>query len=145
MATPNNYRVAAAFQGEKDPQQDAIIAWLGNLPKDARGGIKRSVMKYHLTRALLMYMQSGADTSTSLINAPAPSSALSQKDGATKPQPPSAVVDSARNSPVTPVGNPPVSIPAPVEPQIPVLHDEVKPKGLNNALRKKIAGSMNGN
>ena len=63
MATPNNHRVAAAFQGGKDPQQDAIIAWLGMLPKDTRGGIKRSVMKYHMTRALLMYMQSGSDVS----------------------------------------------------------------------------------
>ena len=72
MATPNNHRVAAAFQGGKDPQQDAIIAWLGMLPKDTRGGIKRSVMKYHMTRALLMYMQSGSDVSALVAAHPRP-------------------------------------------------------------------------
>ena len=61
MTAPNTFRIAAAFQAEKDPQQDAVIAWLGSLPKDSRGGVKRSVMKYHLTRALLLYTQSGAD------------------------------------------------------------------------------------
>ncbi len=55
MAATNNVRVAAAFQPGKDPQQDKIIEWLSNLPKDSRGGVKRSVMKYHLTRALLLY------------------------------------------------------------------------------------------
>lgn len=66
MTASNTYRIAAAFQSDKDPQQDAVIAWLGTLPKDSRGGVKRSVMKYHLTRALLLYTQSGTDMSTAL-------------------------------------------------------------------------------
>lgn len=141
MATPNNHRVAAAFQGGKDPQQDAVIAWLGTLPKDTRGGIKRSVMKYHMTRALLMYMQSGADASA-LVNGLAPVSAP-----VVPASPPySAPVRVAPAMP-TPVMPPPIAavVPTASPPAIPVLVDGVKPSSVNKALRNKIRNSMQNN
>lgn len=154
MATPNNHRVAAAFQGGKDPQQDAIIAWLGTLPKDTRGGIKRSVMKYHMTRALLMYMQSGSDVSALIAGTPPASPTLPVSRPALTASVPTKVSESASQSPpvsaptpvvhtapvlqplITPTEAP--SSPAP----IPTLSDGVKTKGVNHALRNKIKNSM---
>ena len=140
MTTPNTYRIAAAFQAEKDPQQDAVIAWLGALPKDSRGGVKRSVMKYHLTRALLLYMQSGADTSTALhISSSVPVSLPARLH--------SPVASTPAPASVTPVASP---APAPVafnnsgsgDSGVPVLTDTVKKAG--GKLRGKIATSMKG-
>ena len=140
MTTPNTYRIAAAFQAEKDPQQDAVIAWLGALPKDSRGGVKRSVMKYHLTRALLLYMQSGADTST----------ALHIGNGAPVLQPARQFLPAVNN--FTP---PAAQVPTAFTPAafsnnsgsgdsiVPVLTDAVKKVG--GKLRGKIATSMKGN
>ena len=140
MTTPNTYRIAAAFQAEKDPQQDAVIAWLGALPKDSRGGVKRSVMKYHLTRALLLYMQSGADTSTALhigsgasVAAPVPA-ARHLPSVASAPAPAPAFAAS-------PVAAPPVAQ-GPADSSVPVLTDPVKKSG--GKLRNKIATSMKG-
>lgn len=150
MTTPNTYRIAAAFQAEKDPQQDAVIAWLGALPKDSRGGVKRSVMKYHLTRALLLYMQSGADTSTALhIGSGASASSAA-------PIPVARHLPSSANSTPAPAAAPafvaaPSPAPAPmaasnhgaVDSAVPVLTDTVKKVG--GKLRGKIATSMKGN
>lgn len=136
MTTPNTYRIAAAFQAEKDPQQDAVIAWVGALPKDSRGGVKRSVMKYHLTRALLLYMQSGADMSTALhIGSsvpPVPQARMSPFAVNAAPVANSAAVSTALSS--LPVAN---------NSAIPVLTDPVKKAG--GKLRSKIAISMQGN
>ena len=151
MATPNNHRVAAAFQGGKDPQQDAIIAWLGMLPKDTRGGINRSVMKYHMTRALLMYMQSGSDVSA-LVAGTSPAAPAVP---ASRPAP----VAPARTEPAPTISSHPVATAAPDAPAsvppavsapaafsspapIPTLSDGVKAKGVNHALRNKIKNSM---
>ncbi len=131
-----NHRLAAAFQEGKDPQQEAVIQWLHSLPKDARGGVKRSVMKYHLTRALLMYIQSGSDTSAQLVGG------VAEKPQGTR------VVEHA--TPVAPVASKTVAAPEPVTVQttvvqsapasgdIPVLVKPVKSGGL----RSKIAQSM---
>ena len=59
MTTSNGRRIAATFQGGRDPDQDQIVAWLKTLPVCDKGSVERSVMKYHITRALLMYIQSG--------------------------------------------------------------------------------------
>lgn len=144
MPKPNTYRIAAAFQAEKDPQQDAVIAWLGALPKDVRGDVKRSVMKYHLTRALLLYMQSGADTSTAL-----------HVGGSSAPARPTPAVPAAVPTQAASVVavQPPVvatlpAAPAPVDASegavaaVPVLTDTVKKK--SGGLRGKIAKSMQG-
>ena len=142
MTTPNTYRIAAAFQAEKDPQQDAVIAWLGALPKDSRGGVKRSVMKYHLTRALLLYMQSGADTSTALhigsgasVAAPVPA-ARHLPSVASAPAPSPAPAFAA--SPVSALS----VAQGPADSSVPVLTDPVKKSG--GKLRNKIATSMKG-
>ena len=143
MTAPNTFRIAAAFQAEKDPQQDAEIAWLGSLPKDSRGGVKRSVMKYHLTRALLLYTQSGADMSTALhvghtpqtpssVPAPAPSVVPTRAAVAPVPVEPSV-------APVVPVSAPVAAKP---DTGIPVLTDAVPKKA--GGLRNKIAKSMQG-
>ena len=133
MTAPNTFRIAAAFQAEKDPQQDAVIAWLGSLPKDSRGGVKRSVMKYHLTRALLLYTQSGADMSTALHVGHTPQTPSSVPAPA-----PSVVPTRAAVAPV------PVSAPVAAKPDtgIPVLTDAVPKKA--GGLRNKIAKSMQG-
>lgn len=60
------HRVAATFQGGRDPDQDAVIQWLGTLPKDEKGQLRRSVLKYHLQRALLHYINSGLANSQSV-------------------------------------------------------------------------------
>lgn len=145
MTAPNTFRIAAAFQAEKDPQQDAVIAWLGSLPKDSRGGVKRSVMKYHLTRALLLYTQSGADTSTALHvgNVPmapnaaptqAPASVPTRAAVAPTPVAPPAPVAAANPAPAPAVARP--------DSGIPVLTDAVPKKA--GGLRGKIAKSMQG-
>lgn len=145
MTAPNTFRIAAAFQAEKDPQQDAVIAWLGSLPKDSRGGVKRSVMKYHLTRALLLYTQSGADTSTALHVGHVPVA-----PSATPVQAPVAVPTRAAVAP-TPVAPPaPVAAAAPiadpavarVDSGVPILTDAIPKK--SGGLRGKIAKSMQG-
>lgn len=127
-ATKQNARVAAAFQGGKDPQQDLILQWLGTLPTDERGGIRRSVMKYHLTQALLLYIHHSSQSGGKSVSVPIPS----LKD--TVPVSP----------PVTPVSSP-VSMPV----SSPIASTMSSPgaaagaaKGPNRALRAKIAGSM---
>lgn len=148
MTTPNTHRIAAAFQAEKDPQQDAVIAWIGALPKDSRGGVKRSVMKYHLTRALLLYMQSGADTSTAL-HIGGGTSPSAHFPGA-RPSHAAAPSHAVSPAPVaSPSPSPVVSAPSPVafmssseDSGVPVLTDTVKKKP-GGGLRGKIAKSMN--
>jgi hypothetical protein len=54
------HRVAATFQAGRDPSQDAIINWLNTLAKNERSQLHRSVLKYHLTQALLMYIPQAA-------------------------------------------------------------------------------------
>lgn len=67
------HRVAATFQAERDPSQDAIINWLNTLAKNERGQLHRSVLKYHLTQALLQYIPRAATASSgSQAVAPAP-------------------------------------------------------------------------
>ena len=122
MTAPNTFRIAAAFQAEKDPQQDAVIAWLGSLPKDSRGGVKRSVMKYHLTRA----------QTPSSVPAPAPSVVPTRAAVAPVPVAPSV-------APVVPVSAPVAAKP---DTGIPVLTDAVPKKA--GGLRNKIAKSMQG-
>lgn len=138
MTTPNTYRIAAAFQAEKDPQQDAVIAWLGALPKDSRGGVKRSVMKYHITRALLLYMQSGADTSTALhIGAGAPAAFQTARHV-------SSLAPISVAAPFVAPVLPQVAFSSPntVDSGVPVLTDTVKQAG--GKLRNRIATSMQG-
>ena len=146
----STYRLGGRFQSGKDPQQDAIIAWLGMLPKDTRGGIKRSVMKYHMTRALLMYMQSGSDVSalvagTSAAPAVPASRPAPVAPARTEPAPTTSSHPVATAAPDAPASVPPAvsapaafSSPAP----IPTLSDGVKAKGVNHALRNKIKNSM---
>ena len=64
MASTNR-RIAATFQSGRDPDQDQIVDWLKTLPVSGKGNVERSVMKYHITRALLMYIQSGISKNTS--------------------------------------------------------------------------------
>lgn len=147
MTAPNTFRIAAAFQAEKDPQQDAVIAWLGSLPKDSRGGVKRSVMKYHLTRALLLYTQSGADTSTALHVGHAPMAAGVAPVQAPAVVPTRAAVAPTPVAPPAPVAAAPAPVSAPVaaaraDAGIPVLTDAVPKK--SGGLRGKIAKSMQG-
>lgn len=138
MTTPNTYRIAAAFQAEKDPQQDAVIAWLGALPKDSRGGVKRSVMKYHITRALLLYMQSGADMSTALhIGAGAPAAFQTAR-------PVSSFAPALVATPSVVPAIPQAAFVSSntVNSDVPVLTDTVQKAG--GKLRSRIATSMQG-
>lgn len=143
MPKPNTYRIAAAFQAEKDPQQDAVIAWLGALPKDVRGDVKRSVMKYHLTRALLLYMQSGADTSTALhmgSGGPAVAPVPRAVQPTVAPTQVAATTTAAPN--IEPLLERPTAVVLAVDAAVPVLTDPVKKK--SGGLRGKIAKSMQG-
>jgi hypothetical protein len=73
------HRVAATFQADRDPSQDAIIGWLNTLAKNDRGQLHRSVLKYHLTQALLQYIPNAAIRASgapSLMLAPATSVGL---------------------------------------------------------------------
>ena len=130
-----NHRLAAAFQEGKDPQQEAVIQWLHSLPKDARGGVKRSVMKYHLTRALLMYIQSGSDTSAQLVGG------VTEKPQSARPIEHAPPVGQVAGKTIVP-SEPTVAAQAPALNQaaadIPVLVKPVKSGGL----RSKIAQSM---
>ena len=126
----STYRLGGRFQSGKDPQQDAIIAWLGTLPKDARGDIKRSVVKYHLTRALLLYIQSGADTSTAVLGAPRVARPASAPHPAEVPHSASALPAAAVTAPV------PVSAPEPSASPPPT------PSGGKGGLRARIGRSM---
>lgn len=136
MTATSTYRIAAAFQADRDPQQDAIIAWLGALPKDDRGGVKRSVMKYHLTRALLLYMQSGADTSTALHIGSVQSvpTGVLPVTPQRLPAPPASVA-TPQVTPVQATVTPPAL-------DVPILTDPIKKVG--GGLRRKIASSMQG-
>lgn len=55
-------RIAANFQCGKDPRQDAVIAWIDSLPVSEKGSIKNSVVKYHITEALLDYIKKTSKT-----------------------------------------------------------------------------------
>jgi len=132
MTASVNHRIAAAFQEGKDPQQEAVIRWMRGLPKDARGGVKRSVFKYHLTRALLMYIQSGADTTANVLSA---SSANVASAPVVYSAPPAVGVVSSselRTSPRVDSG----------QSTVPNVNPVSKPSDVRSSLRSKIAMSM---
>lgn len=143
------HRVAATFQGGRDPDQDAVIQWLSTLPKDEKGQLRRSVLKYHLQRALLNYIHSGLASSQSVGGVPA-----------VMPVPQVPVQRAAPSAPVVAARAPTVAVPVAAvsaDDNIPTLTDAVpsytaappaaaepapakKPGGL---LRNRIKNSMN--
>lgn len=152
------HRVAATFQGGRDPDQDAVIQWLGTLPKDDKGQLRRSVLKYHLQRALLHYIHSGLASSQSVgvvPGAPAPSPAPRAAAPTPAPVVPAVPVFAVAQTPVAAV---PAVVPAATvdHDSIPTLTDTLgavpiaaapaapaegkKPGGL---LRNRIKNSMN--
>lgn len=153
------HRVAATFQGGRDPDQDAVIQWLGTLPKDDKGQLRRSVLKYHLQRALLHYIHSGLASSQSVGVVPgAPATSPAPRAATPAPTPAPAVpVVPVFAAPVTPVAAVVAAAPAIAEhDNIPTLTDTLgavpiapapastgegkKPGGL---LRNRIKNSMN--
>lgn len=155
------HRVAATFQGGRDPDQDAVIQWLGTLPKDDKGQLRRSVLKYHLQRALLNYMHSGLANSLSVGMAPGtPAAPTAPRTMVPAPAPAPAVqqvpVFATATAPVVPVAAPLPSASVAEQDNIPTLTDTVgtvpvaaapapaaegkKPGGL---LRNRIKNSMN--
>lgn len=136
--TSASRRIAATFQCGRDPDQDQIVEWLKTLPVNKKGMVERSVMKYHISRALLMYIQSGKTQSVSVKapvgNVPVLSDvATPPVQAKTAPTTATAPVQAVPAAQSAPVSNP--DIPTPVE---------SKPKGAGSLLRNKIAKSMSG-
>lgn len=136
--TTASRRIAATFQCGRDPDQDQIVEWLKTLPVNKKGMVERSVMKYHISRALLMYIQSGKTQSVSVKTSTSVSDVPVLSNVVTPPAP-------VHTPPVvasTPVQDVPVAQPsAPAVTPAPV---EQKPKGAGSLLRNKIAKSMSG-
>lgn len=148
--TSKDRRIAATFQCGRDPDQDQIVDWLKTLPVNNKGMVERSVMKYHITRALLLYIQSGNSSATSgvsvksvqtkqLEDIPVLKDAVSQVSTQTAPPVVNAKVPTA-SAVTSPVAQAPVSTtPSAEKPPAPVA---TKPSGAGSLLRKKIAQSM---
>lgn len=135
MPTTSNRRIAATFQCGRDPDQDQIVEWLKTLPTSEKGMVERSVMKYHITRALLLYIQSGKTSLASsskqgVSDIPVLKDVVVASVDVAKP----VAVEKPQVSTPVHVSTTPVSVPPVVESK------PVKPAG--SLLRSKIAKSM---
>ncbi len=119
-------RIAATFQSGRDPDQDQIVEWLKTLPVSDKGNVERSVMKYHITRALLLYIQTGSMSKSQSI----PHALVTVQPSITQAPP---INVSPVEKEMKPIIEPPVHVDTPVV---------SKPKGAGSLLRNKIAKSM---
>lgn len=138
------HRVAATFQGGRDPDQDAVIQWLSTLPKNDKGQLHRSALKYHMMRAILQYINSGLTTSQTPVGVVL---AAPVANATTSPHPVVAVVASApAKIVVQPTGS--GGMPGSSVDNIPVLTEAIVPATSGGVpkksglLRSRIRNSM---